>query len=192
MAAQLLGSTSMNTATNLAWTHRSSAVLTALLALVALAASGCGQKHPTKPGPDAGMTGDAGTSTDGGTSLDGGLGPLPFASDPPNVYVAKVKNVLVGLPPTDAEVQAVTNDPTQLGTLVDGWMALPQYQTEDGPILRASRSSRRRSRRATSARMLDLGPVAGLQHRHPAAASTELRADDARAQRQRANRSTRR
>ena len=43
------------------------------------------------------------------------------------VYVAKVKNVLVGLPPTDAEVKAVDADPSQLGALVDGWMKLPQY-----------------------------------------------------------------
>src|ERR1700722_18602352 len=53
---------------------------------------------------------------------------MAFQADPPTVYVAKVKNVLVGLPPTDAEIQAVEADPTQLGTLIDGWMALPQYQ----------------------------------------------------------------
>jgi hypothetical protein len=53
---------------------------------------------------------------------------MAFQADPPTVYVAKVKNVLVGLPPTAAEIQAVEADPTQLGTLIDGWMALPQYQ----------------------------------------------------------------
>jgi hypothetical protein len=41
--------------------------------------------------------------------------------------VAKVKNILVGLPPTDDEVAAVTADPTQLQPLIQGWMALPQY-----------------------------------------------------------------
>jgi hypothetical protein len=41
--------------------------------------------------------------------------------------VAKVKNVLVGLPPTDAEVQSVDVDPGALGSLVDGWMKLPEY-----------------------------------------------------------------
>jgi hypothetical protein len=46
----------------------------------------------------------------------------------PAVYVAKVKNLLVGLPPTDAEVKAVEAHPSQLGALVDGWMRLPQYQ----------------------------------------------------------------
>ena len=52
----------------------------------------------------------------------------PFVADPPSVYVAKVKNILVGLPPTDAEVAAVTADPTALPSLIDTWMALPQYQ----------------------------------------------------------------
>src|SRR5580692_7026809 len=54
-------------------------------------------------------------------------GASSFAAEAPAVYVAKVKNVLVGLPPTDAEVKAVEADPTQLGTLVGGWMKLPEY-----------------------------------------------------------------
>jgi hypothetical protein len=48
----------------------------------------------------------------------------------PAVYVAKVKNILVGLPPTDAEVKAFEADSTQIQTLVDGWMQLPQYQAK--------------------------------------------------------------
>ena len=47
---------------------------------------------------------------------------------PPAVYVAKVKNVLAGLAPTDDELRAVAADPAALGTLVDGWMKLPQYE----------------------------------------------------------------
>jgi hypothetical protein len=54
----------------------------------------------------------------------------PFVGDPPSVYVAKVKNVLVGLPPTDDEVQAVEQDPAKLRDLVDGWMKLPEYETK--------------------------------------------------------------
>ena len=53
---------------------------------------------------------------------------LPFQADPPSVYVAKVKNILVGMPPTDAEVKAVEADPTQLKTLIDGWMTSAEYQ----------------------------------------------------------------
>jgi hypothetical protein len=52
---------------------------------------------------------------------------VPFDPNPPSVYVAKVKNILVGLPPTDAEIAAVNADPTALGGLIDGWMQLPQY-----------------------------------------------------------------
>jgi hypothetical protein len=65
-------------------------------------------------------------STDGGTDA-GAPPPPPFQAAQPATYVAKVKNILLGLPPTDAEVQQVTADPTQLGTLIDGWMQQPQY-----------------------------------------------------------------
>jgi len=51
----------------------------------------------------------------------------PFQADQPVTYVAKVKNILVGLPATDDEVAAVTADPAQLQPLIQGWMALPQY-----------------------------------------------------------------
>jgi hypothetical protein len=61
-------------------------------------------------------------------SADDGSSSIPFQSDPAFVYVAKVKNILVGLPPTDGEVSTVDADPTQLKGLIDGWMALPQYQ----------------------------------------------------------------
>jgi len=68
-------------------------------------------------------------------SLAGCAGPTydtspPFVPDSPSVYVAKVKNILVGLAPTDAEVAAVTADPTALTGLIKGWMALPEYQNK--------------------------------------------------------------
>jgi hypothetical protein len=53
-----------------------------------------------------------------------------FEAVPPSVYVAKVKNLLVGLPPTDAEIKTVTADPSQLKTLIDGWMQLPEYSAK--------------------------------------------------------------
>jgi hypothetical protein len=62
--------------------------------------------------------------TGGGEPADAGS---PFQPVTPRVYVAKVKNILVGLAPTDAEVQAVASDAAQLGVLVDGWMTLPEY-----------------------------------------------------------------
>jgi hypothetical protein len=51
-----------------------------------------------------------------------------FQADPPSVYVAKVKNILTGLAPTDDEVKAVTADPNALPGLIDGWMQTQQYQ----------------------------------------------------------------
>src|SRR3954465_11527452 len=35
----------------------------------------------------------------------------PFEAVPPSIYVGKVKNVLVGLAPTEAEVRSVEADP---------------------------------------------------------------------------------
>jgi hypothetical protein len=55
---------------------------------------------------------------------------MPFQADPPAVYVAKVKNILLGLPPTDAEVKQVEADPSQLGALIAGWQQTPQYATK--------------------------------------------------------------
>jgi hypothetical protein len=62
-------------------------------------------------------------ATDAGTAV-------PFQADPPYVYVAKVKNILVGLPPTDGEIQQVESDPSQLATLITGWQQLPEYTTK--------------------------------------------------------------
>jgi hypothetical protein len=63
------------------------------------------------------------TSPPAAAAVDSGA----FAQLPAHVYVAKVKNVLVGLPATDAEVQSVEANPASLGALVDGWMKLPEY-----------------------------------------------------------------
>jgi hypothetical protein len=77
----------------------------------------------TTPGSMPGMLGE-------GADSGSGIPVLPFQADPPTTYVAKVKNILVGLQLTDDEVKAVESDPTQLGALVDGWMKLPQYATK--------------------------------------------------------------
>jgi hypothetical protein len=78
-----------------------------------LACSG-GSSRPQATGGDAGSA----------SAADAGA---PFSATLPSAYVAKVKNILVGLPPTDNELKAVEADPAQLGGLVDGWMQLPQY-----------------------------------------------------------------
>jgi hypothetical protein len=64
-------------------------------------------------------------------SADGGAdAAMPFQADSPQVYVAKVKNLLVGQPPTDAEVKSVESDPTQLASLIQQWQQQPEYTTK--------------------------------------------------------------
>ena len=64
-----------------------------------------------------------------GAPAPSGSSPAPtFEPSPPEVYVAKVKTLLVGSAPTDAEVAAVKADPTALGGLIDGWMTTPEYE----------------------------------------------------------------
>lgn len=51
----------------------------------------------------------------------------PFVADPPAVYVAKVKTILIGQPPTADEIAAVTADPAALTGLIQQWMQRPEY-----------------------------------------------------------------
>ena len=97
-----------------------------ILAFVALFA-GVSADAGCKGGSDN-STSSASSSSNGSSSSSSGNpdgGPDLFQVDPPRVYVAKVKNLLVGLPPTDAEVQQVTADPTQLKVLIGQWQQLP-------------------------------------------------------------------
>jgi hypothetical protein len=80
------------------------------LVVAAVASAGCGNDTA---GPGGGGSGDD---------------DAPYVGDAPAVYVAKVKNILVGLPPSDGELAQVTADPKALGTLIDGWMKTPEYQ----------------------------------------------------------------
>ena len=77
--------------------------------------------------------GSTGQQADSGVSIDGGQ---PFTADSPFVYVAKVKDILTGLPPTQQEVDSVVNAPDDaskhaaLVGLIDQWMTTPQYTTK--------------------------------------------------------------
>ena len=64
------------------------------------------------------------------STADAAPPPVPFEAVSPAAYVAKVKNVLVGLAPTDDEVNAVIADPSALKGLVAQWQQLPQYQSK--------------------------------------------------------------
>lgn len=78
--------------------------------------------------PDASGAPDASSEPDATVAI-------PFAATSPYTYVAKVKNILIGLPPTDAEVASVVaaSDPqSQLRTLIQGWMALVDPNSATG------------------------------------------------------------
>jgi hypothetical protein len=87
---------------------------------------------PTDPGGGgAGGAGGAPVSTaDGGAAGDPATQAFPFEPTSPASYTAKVKDLLTGLPPTAAELAAVTGDGKALRGLIDTWMATPQFQTK--------------------------------------------------------------
>ena len=115
------------------------AALAAVVVWIATCAA-CGHGSPAAPKPGAGGMGAG--ATGGGPVGSGGSAGAPdqpdasqadapatpaFQPAAPAVYVAKVKNILVGLPPTDAEVTAVSADPSQLRGLIGVWMQQPEY-----------------------------------------------------------------
>ncbi len=97
--------------------------LTLVLALAIASAMACGTDDTGEPPSPSGPS-----SAGPPEPVVGVTTPIPFRPNSPSVYVAKAKNVLVGLPPTDAELKAVLADPGALKGLIDGWMTLPQYR----------------------------------------------------------------
>ena len=81
-----------------------------------------------------------------------------FDGEPPSVYVAKVKNLLVGLTTTDAEVAAVVADPTALAGLIDTWMATPEYQQKMMVFFELAFQQTQ----ITTANFIDIAPPNGL------------------------------
>ncbi|MEO7114026.1 MAG: DUF1585 domain-containing protein, partial [Polyangiaceae bacterium] len=83
--------------------------MSATAATIAACYSGdkLGQQTNNSPAPSSSSAVDAGP---------------PFQPDAPAVYVQKVKNVLTGIPATDAEIAQVVADPSSLSSLVDDWM----------------------------------------------------------------------
>ena len=91
---------------------------------VLLAASGCDGKLTGKPGTGGGDT------PAGGTPGNPDVPQTPWEPVSPAVYLGKVKNLLTGVPPTPAELAAVTADPSTLRGMVDGWVASPEGQAK--------------------------------------------------------------
>ncbi len=85
------------------WPARSIGCYAAALAMLAACT---GKLDVTLPGP----------------VTEGEIEPVSVATS-----LAKVKGLLTGLPPTDAEIQAVQADPNALRGLVQQWIATPQH-----------------------------------------------------------------
>jgi hypothetical protein len=75
-------------------------------------------------GAAAGQGAGAPPAADGGVSAP----PPPFDPLPLPASLTKVKNLLTGLAPTQAEIDQVASDESALSDLVDSWMKLPAYQ----------------------------------------------------------------
>jgi hypothetical protein len=99
----------------------------AALALAA-ACTSSSSKHAGPTAQTGGSTASGGASSSGAGG--GSAGATEFSASSPAVYVAKVKNLLVGLAPTDDELTQVTQDPTELKGLITTWMQEPEYQAK--------------------------------------------------------------
>jgi hypothetical protein len=93
------------------------------------ATPGGGGGATSSSGGTAGTTGPsgAGASGEGGAASEGGAPVIPFEPFSIPASVTKIKTLLTGLAPTQAEIDSVTADPSSLSGLVTTWMALPQY-----------------------------------------------------------------
>jgi hypothetical protein len=80
---------------------------------------GCQDKSKGTPGGAGGVGGMGGM----------GGGDVSFQPLAPSVSGSKIKTVLVGQALTDEEVKQLTGDPHALASLIDSWIALPQWQT---------------------------------------------------------------
>jgi hypothetical protein len=112
---------------------RFSSLHLALCVGFAVSAAACGAGSPAAPPPNpphGEETPDASGSADATSSPDSppdAPAAIPFLPTSPYTYVAKVKNILIGLPPTDQEVGSVVaaSDPqAQLRALIQGWMTV--------------------------------------------------------------------
>jgi hypothetical protein len=94
-----------------------------------LAGTACTKNDPA--GSNATDGGAPPTKTPGSTGpggADAGTPPAAFAPLGPEVYGNKVKDLLTGLPLSDAELAQLKAKPDSLAGLIDTWMALPQWR----------------------------------------------------------------
>jgi len=103
---------------------------------VALAcSSSSGHDHDAAGGSSGSTFASGGTDSNAGASGEcsdaGSCGVVtapPFYAVSPAAYVAKVKNLLVGLPASADEIAAVQADANALGGLISDWQKMAEYQ----------------------------------------------------------------
>ena len=108
---------------------------------VAVACTGTLDVLPSQSSSSAGSSASSGSSSSGSSPV-GTAGLLddspdaavevPFEPVQARVYVAKVKNLMLGLPATEEEIAAVEQDPTALKDMVDAWFVKPEAQAKLG------------------------------------------------------------
>ena len=99
---------------------------------VAVACTGTLDVLPSQSSSSSGAS-----SAPGDMTLPDGTGGLatpeiPFEPVQARIYVSKVKNLMLGLPATEDEIAAVTQDPTALKSMVDAWFVRPEAQAKLG------------------------------------------------------------
>ena len=84
----------------------------------------------------------AGSSTLDGSTANAGAGGaaanIPFEATAPSAYVAKVKNILTGLAPTDTELASVVADPNALAGLIDQWTSTDEFRIKQLAFFRVA------------------------------------------------------
>ena len=103
-------------------------VLGASLATACVGYFGGGGEADTKAG--GGDAASVPSEAGGVATTPDGAATVPFQALSAPVYTTKVKTLLTGLAPTQAEIDAVTADPSALSTLVTQWQQLPQYSAK--------------------------------------------------------------
>src|SRR6478752_5848498 len=98
----------------------------------ASSASSTSSAGTTGAGSGSGASSNGGSAGSLSTTPDEPVPVFPFEAVPARIYVAKVKNLMLGLPATDDEIAAVEADPGALKDMVDAWFVKPEAQAKLG------------------------------------------------------------
>jgi len=99
---------------------------------VAIACTGTLDVLPSQSSAGSSSSGSSSMGSGGGDDSPDAAAEIPFEPVPARVYVAKVKNLLLGLPATEEEIAAVEQDPAALKDMVDAWFVRPEAQAKLG------------------------------------------------------------